>query len=99
MYSPVEACPMSCRAMLQESLTELSIRANLATTGRLNGFSFQFNGLNFKGQSLGNAYKWASLQKRGVSYEQDRDYAQLERYRTPARDNRVHPSITPRREL
>ena len=50
---------------------------NLAATGNLNGFSFAYGGLSFKGSSLGDQYKWARLQEAGITYEQDRDFAEL----------------------
>lgn len=53
--------------------------ANLATTGRMSGFSFAIDGVEFKGSQLGDMYKWSRLSEE-VSYEQDRDSAQLERY-------------------
>lgn len=59
------------------------VRANVASTGRMNGFSFELDGLAFKGSSLGKAYSWSGLQKRGVSYDVERDAAQLERYKLP----------------
>lgn len=48
-------------------------RPNVATTGRMNGFSFEFGGVPFKGTDLGKSYTWKGLQERGLSYEQDRD--------------------------
>lgn len=48
-------------------------RPNVATTGRMNGFSFEFGGVPFKGSDLGKSYTWKGLQERGLSYEQDRD--------------------------
>jgi hypothetical protein len=59
----------------------INVRANLATTGRMNGFSYELDGIYFKGQDLGEAYKWNGLQKRGVSYDIERDRAGLERFR------------------
>ncbi|NET11879.1 MAG: relaxase/mobilization nuclease domain-containing protein [Okeania sp. SIO1H6] len=59
------------------------VRANLASTGRMNGFSFELDGLAFKGSKLGKAYGWSGLQKRGVSYNVEQDAAELERYRLP----------------
>jgi len=55
---------------------------NLASTGRLAGFSFEYQGVAFKGSKLGKAYGWPSLQKMGVTYVEDRDRAQLERLKT-----------------
>ena len=57
------------------------VRPNLAKTGRLNGFSFDLDGVSFKASNLGDAYKWSTLQKRGVSYDPARDRAALERSR------------------
>lgn len=48
-------------------------RPNVAKTGRMNGFSFEFEGIHFKGSDLGKAYTWKSLQERGLDYEQERD--------------------------
>lgn len=62
-------------------IADISVRANLATTGRMNGFSFEYDGIPFKASQLGKAYSWKRLQERGVTYEQDRDSAGLERFR------------------
>jgi hypothetical protein len=51
----------------------VSVRPNVASTGRLNGFSFEIDGIPFKGSQLGKAYSWKQLQARGIDYEQDRD--------------------------
>lgn len=56
-----------------------SVQPNIASTGRMNGFSFVCDGIAFKGSSLGTHYGWAGLQKRGVSYVQDRDREELGR--------------------
>lgn len=60
----------------------VSVLPNLASTGRLSGFSFEYQGIAFKGSKLGKAYGWPSLQKMGVTYVEDRDRAQLERLKT-----------------
>lgn len=59
---------------------EINVRANLASTGKMNGFSFEYNNISFKGQDLGQKYKWSELQKRGVSYEQTRDCEKLKQF-------------------
>lgn len=51
----------------------VTARPNLARTGKMNGFSFQFDGIAFKGSSLGKNYGWKALQERGVDYEPNRD--------------------------
>ncbi len=62
------------------------VRANVASTGKMNGFSFELDGLAFKGSKLGKAYGWSGLQKRGVSYDVERDAAELERYKLPVEE-------------
>lgn len=48
-------------------------RPNVAKTGKMNGFSFEYGGIPFKGSDLGKSYTWKGLQQRGVDYEQERD--------------------------
>lgn len=55
----------------------VSIRANVAKTGKMNGFSFEIDGVAFKASQLGKKYGWGSLQKRGITYEQDSQSAEL----------------------
>ena len=71
---------------LAERLTVagVGVRAHIASTGKMNGFSFEVAGVSFKGSDLGSKYKWAGLQKAGVRYEQDRDREILERLRAAA---------------
>lgn len=55
------------------------VRPNVARTGRVSGISFEIEGIAFKGSSLGKAYSWSQLQKRGLNYEQARDSQEIER--------------------
>lgn len=66
----------------------VGLRANIASTGKMHGFSFEYQGVAMKGSDLGKAYTWQGLQKRGLRYEQDRDRETLDRYRivTASRD-------------
>lgn len=48
-------------------------KAHIASTGRLNGFSFEVEGVSFSGSQLGKGYAWLGLQKRGLSYDAERD--------------------------
>lgn len=74
--------PISATEFAQSlELAGIGVRANLATTGRMNGFSFEYSGVPFKSSQLGKNYSWKRLQDRGVSYEQIRDRAGLERFR------------------
>lgn len=64
----------------------VGVRANLASTGRMNGFSFEVAGVSFKGSDLGKGYTWGGLQKAGVTYDEARDRAGLERFRYTVAD-------------
>lgn len=51
----------------------VSVWSNVASTGRLTGFSFGIGGVAFTGNQLGDRYRWSRLQKAGVSYDPARD--------------------------
>lgn len=61
-----------------ERLEAVGITAipNIASTGRMNGFSFSYDGVAFPASKIGDSYKWQNLQK-GIDYEQTRDSAFL----------------------
>lgn len=69
------AAPTSAAAFVErlESAGVFVLPA-LASTGRLNGFSFSTDRTHwFKGSDLGKNYGLAGLQKKGVTYDKDRD--------------------------
>lgn len=70
--------PMSAFAFIDQ-LEAAGVKAlpNVARTGRMNGFSFEIDGVPFKGSQLGKAFSWTALQERGIDYEQERDGAEL----------------------
>ncbi|HCR9738068.1 TPA: relaxase/mobilization nuclease domain-containing protein [Citrobacter koseri] len=49
---------------------EVSWKANIASTGKMNGFSFEYTGIAFKASQLGKSYSWANLQKQ-LNYNPD----------------------------
>lgn len=63
-------------------MTGVAVKANLASTGTFNGFSYEIDGIAFKGSKLGKAYGLSGIKERGVTYEQDRDYQGLQRFAT-----------------
>lgn len=74
----------------------VSVVASVASTGRLSGFSFAVDGVAFKGSKLGDGFSWSGLQRRGVTYEQSRDGAGLERFRgavAGSRSGQVAPVV------
>jgi len=66
-------------------LSGIEVRANFSKD-KLNGFSFVIDGVKFKGSQLGKQYTGKALFERGLSYEQDRDYAQLKQHGSAAKE-------------
>jgi len=59
---------------------EVQVHANLASTGRLSGLSFELDGVRLKGSELGRDYAWLALARRqGLTFETARDRPGLER--------------------
>lgn len=48
---------------------------NMADNGRVSGLSYRIDGKTMKGSKIGKAYSLNGLQKRGISYDLDRDRA------------------------
>jgi hypothetical protein len=48
---------------------------------KLSGIQYRLDGITMKGSDLGKAYAAAGIQKRGITYEKDRDIASVERCR------------------
>ena len=53
----------------------VEVLPNVASTGRISGVSYKYNDIIMKGSDLGKGYSWVGLQKRGLTYEQDRSPA------------------------
>ena len=51
----------------------IKYRAHVASTGRMNGFTFECDGVTFSGSQLGKTYGWNGLVKRGLVYDPERD--------------------------
>lgn len=65
-------------------LAGVKVRANIASTGKMNGFSFVLDGVQFSGSQLGDKYKWSSLLKRGLTFDSVTDTIGLERFKPAA---------------
>jgi hypothetical protein len=48
----------------------VGVSANVASTGKMNGFAFEIDGIRFKGGDLGKKYGWAGLQRMGVTHHE-----------------------------
>jgi hypothetical protein len=56
----------------------IQVRPNVASTGRVSGFSFALDGVAMRGSDLGRGYSWKALQEtKGVTYDPDRDLPTL----------------------
>ena len=55
----------------------VDVRANVASTGRVNGLSYDVDGVKVTSKVLGRGYTWKSLQERGVEYVEHRDFETL----------------------
>lgn len=64
---------------------------NMAATGRVSGLSYRIDGKTVKGSKLGKAYTFNGVQKRGISYDLDRDRAAFALARAKAG---VKPAVT-----
>jgi hypothetical protein len=64
----------------------VGVKANVAKNGRMNGFSFELDGISFKSSQLGRSYSWSQLQQE-VQYEQARDSEKLRQLNTAVASN------------
>lgn len=61
--------PSFVEALCEHGITPLP---NISSTGRMNGFSFEYAGIAFKASQLGKTYSWATLQEK-LRYTPERD--------------------------
>lgn len=59
-------------------------KPNLASTGKMNGFAYEVDGIHLSAKEIGRGYTWSNLQKKGLDYEQSRDREALDRCRRAA---------------
>lgn len=57
----------------------VTAKPNIAKTGRMNGFSFEYEGIAFKASQLGRGYGWPRLSEK-VSYDADKHAVLLRQY-------------------
>ncbi|MFN2046588.1 relaxase/mobilization nuclease domain-containing protein [Pantoea agglomerans] len=75
----------------------ISATANIASTGKMNGFSFEHQGVAFKASQLGKAYSWSNMSKRisviqPIEAVAPESIADKEKVSNPIE---VHPTATP----
>ena len=64
----------------------VTVKPNIASTGRVNGLSFDLDGITFSGSKLGKKYAWNQLIKQ-VSYSPERDNSLLQKLKEVAQKN------------
>ncbi|HHT1901195.1 TPA: relaxase/mobilization nuclease domain-containing protein [Escherichia coli] len=69
---------------------EVGWTANVASTGKMNGFSFSYRNIAFKASKLGKAYSWANLSNR-LNY----NHSHLEALRTDIPAKEAAPAPAP----
>lgn len=79
-----EGKPTTTEFIARLTVAGVVVVPNVASTGAMNGFAFEYAGVAFSGSKLGDKYKWSSLQKR-IDYDQTRDSEELDRWRNAAR--------------
>ncbi|MEP7452165.1 DNA-primase RepB domain-containing protein [Phyllobacterium sp. SB3] len=53
------------------------VRPNISATGSVSGLAYQLDGTDITAKAMGRGFTWSNMQKRGLSYEQDRDFQTL----------------------
>lgn len=68
--------PSTTEFVQQLAAHNIKALPNIASTGKMNGFSFECQGIAFKASQLGKGYSWAELQNK-IDYQPERDNAFL----------------------
>lgn len=75
--------PSTTDFVMQLAANNIKALPNIASTGKMNGFSFEYQGIAFKASQLGKGYSWSALQNR-LDYRPERDNAFLFALKMPS---------------
>ncbi|QRN37015.1 relaxase/mobilization nuclease domain-containing protein [Pectobacterium carotovorum] len=75
--------PSTTEFVTQLVARNITVVPNIAATGKMNGFSFEYQGIAFKASQLGKGYSWSALQNR-LDYLPERDNAFLLALKMPS---------------
>ncbi|MBL0866612.1 relaxase/mobilization nuclease domain-containing protein [Pectobacterium carotovorum] len=75
--------PSTTEFVTQLVARNITVVPNIASTGKMNGFSFEYSGIAFKASQLGKDYSWSALQNR-LDYQPERDNAFLFALKIPS---------------
>lgn len=80
--------PSTTDYVMQLAANNIKALPNIASTGKMNGFSFEYQGIAFKASQLGKGYSWSDLQN-GLDYQPERDNAFLFKLKSSVRETSV----------
>ncbi|MBQ4781537.1 relaxase/mobilization nuclease domain-containing protein [Pectobacterium versatile] len=75
--------PSTTEFVTQLVARNITVVPNIASTGKMNGFSFEYQGIAFKASQLGKGYSWSTLQDK-LDYQPERDNAFLFALKMPS---------------
>ncbi|POE38586.1 relaxase/mobilization nuclease domain-containing protein [Pectobacterium odoriferum] len=75
--------PSTTEFVTQLVARNITVVPNIASTGKMNGFSFEYTGIAFKASQLGKGYSWSVLQN-SLDYQPERDNAFLFALKMPS---------------
>ncbi|RJL37293.1 relaxase/mobilization nuclease domain-containing protein [Pectobacterium carotovorum] len=75
--------PSTTEFVTQLVARNITVVPNIASTGKMNGFSFEYQGIAFKASQLGKFYSWSTLQDK-LDYQPERDNAFLFALKMPS---------------
>ncbi|GKV82436.1 relaxase/mobilization nuclease domain-containing protein [Pectobacterium versatile] len=75
--------PSTTEFVTQLVARNITVVPNIASTGKMNGFSFEYQGIAFKASQLGKGYSWSTLQDK-LDYQPERDNAFLFALKIPS---------------
>ncbi|MBN7768130.1 relaxase/mobilization nuclease domain-containing protein [Pectobacterium brasiliense] len=75
--------PSTTEFVTQLVTRNITVVPNIASTGKMNGFSFEYQGIAFKASQLGKCYSWSTLQDK-LDYQPERDNAFLFALKMPS---------------
>ncbi|QHP58888.1 relaxase/mobilization nuclease domain-containing protein [Pectobacterium carotovorum] len=75
--------PSTTEFVTQLAAHNIKALPNIASIGKMNGFSFEYQGIAFKASQLGKCYSWSTLQDK-LDYQPERDNAFLFELKMPS---------------
>ncbi|EAM9426769.1 TPA_asm: relaxase [Salmonella enterica] len=75
--------PSTTDFVMQLAANNIKALPNIASTGKMNGFSFEYQEIAFKASQLGKGYSWSALKNR-LDYQPERDNAFLFALKMPS---------------